>query len=164
MVMKDRLGPAVITCTDLDQVRECIVPILVSSKNGSDKLGYVAGMITSDGPEHIARNIKRLALFTETLRRMHGFPVFSATDIFDSGVYARLGVDLLDPKARQAEFQRFWRSVLETGQVTDIFMTPRWDLSEGAIDEHETAKKLGLTIHFPREELLTLNLDTQRIG
>lgn len=152
LVMKESLRTAVATCTSLDQIRECVVPVLIGS--GSDRLGYVAGMITSDGPEHIARNVERLALFTKTLRGMHAFPVFSATDIFNQAVYARLRVDLFRPEAREAEFKEFWRSILKQGQVTDIFMTPRWELSEGATDEHQTAQRLGLAIHFPTEVLV----------
>lgn len=43
---------------------------------------------------------------------------------------------------------KFWRDILESGHVTDIFMTPRWEQSKGAIDEHEAAKQLGIKIHY----------------
>lgn len=30
-------------------------------------------------------------------------------------------------------------------------MTPRWDKSSGARDEHETAQRAGITIHYVEE-------------
>ncbi len=37
---------------------------------------------------------------------------------------------------------------MECGYITDIFMTPRWEHSEGARDEHKNAIKAGMTIHY----------------
>ena len=108
------------------------------------RLGYVAGIITSDGPEKIWENIDHLEQHTHRLRAEHSWPIFSATDVFSRELFDRLDVGVAHPQ----EYQHFWRNVLGSGYVTDIFMTPRWEISKGAIDEFETATRLGLTTHF----------------
>lgn len=45
----------------------------------------------------------------------------------------------------------FWREIFKSGHVTDVFMTPRWEKSKGAVDEYKTAQKIGLTIHYLQE-------------
>lgn len=41
-----------------------------------------------------------------------------------------------------------------TSESTDIFMTPRWEQSGGAADEHDTALALKLRIHYLEENTL----------
>lgn len=113
-------------------------------RGGADRLGYVAGIINSDGPEHAERNFRNLEFYTKILQGRTSFPIFSATEIFHAELLQRL-------RAREHigdEFIKFWRSVLSSGHVTDVFFTPRWDESAGALDEHEIAKITGLSVHY----------------
>lgn len=148
--MRDLFVHKLLKATNLDHVREGVLEtfIEVKSKVPTSQIGYVSGIITSDGPEFIERNLKVLASNTEEIRKKHPFPVFSPTDIFDNALFARLMEMKLPVSEREAKFIAFWREVLKCGHVTDIFMTPRWELSKGARDEYETAKQLGLTIHY----------------
>ncbi len=126
----------------LDEVREGVIGVLNSVSAGGCRIGYVSGIITSDSREYVALNRSRLEGYTEYLRANSEFPVFSSNDIFGSEIEDRLGEN--DEK----KWHLFWRDVLTMGNVTDIFMTPRWKSSAGAKDEHETAKRIGIEIHY----------------
>lgn len=138
--MKEAIREQVRQATTLAEVGEGLLRVLVQEK----QVGYVAGIITSDGPEHIKDNIRRLGEWTERIREREGKPTFSAVDVFDDALFARLNASALP----QDSWWIFWRGVLGSGYVTDIYMTPRWQESTGARDEHETALKLGITIHY----------------
>jgi len=135
--------PQLQTITTLDGVHDIVVPILSSIRHGEgvDRLGFVSGVISSDGSEYEVRNLKRLSEHTERLRTAHDFPIVSATDIFDHALINRIA-------SPSEAFIPFWRRVLGCGHVTDIFMTPRWKESIGAQDEHVYAQEIGLTIHY----------------
>lgn len=133
----------------MDHVKKELIKLFKITKNGKGtKIGYVAGIINSDGLEHFETNRKRLAAYVEKLRRIHKFPVFSAVDVFSNNVYAQLEEMTLSFDEREAKMRSFWREILKSGCVTDIFMTPRWDKSKGASDEHKIAKQIGLRIHY----------------
>lgn len=136
---------------NLGEVLTAIVSALIKIKGGSSnmQIGYVSGIITSDGAEHVATNISRLAMQTEDIRRRHDFPIFSASDIFAEKLLRRLETNGFGSE----DYKEFWRAVLDCGHVTDIFMTPRWKESFGAIDEHEMAKRLGIRIHYINRKL-----------
>ena len=130
----------------LPAVREVLDSVKIQVEGLERKrIGYVSGIISSDGPDKIQENIERLKRFTDTVRSAYQFPVFSATDIFTDEIYQRCSKDrpLLN-----ADFIQFWRNLLEAGLVTDVFMTPRWEESEGATDEHSIAEQEGLNIHY----------------
>src|SRR3990167_1936785 len=114
------------------------------AENPGMRLGYVAGIITSDGPDKIWANIARLEQHTIQIRAEHAFPIFSATDVFSRQLYDRLKEGVV----AEREYQHFWRQLQESGYITDLFLTPRWEVSKGAVDEYETAKRLDVTIHF----------------
>lgn len=135
---------------NLDQVRDKIVTLFerTRKKTGSERIGYVAGIIGSDGPEKVEENRKKLADNTERIRATNDFPIFSATDVFSEELFIRLEELRLSLLERRQAFIKFWREVLELGRVTDIFMTPRWEESEGARDEHETAQRLSIKVHY----------------
>lgn len=118
---------------------------------GITRIGYVAGIITSDGPGYFVANRKRLADYVRKLRKIHKFPMFSAVDVFSSEVYERLEEWKLPSSEREAKVRSFWRKILKSGHVTDVFMTPRWEKSKGALDEHKTAKKIGLRTHYIKD-------------
>ncbi len=145
--MKEIIFQKTQTVTSIEVLSETIILILEEAhKKANKRLGYVSGIISSDGPKNIARNVKKLEEYTERLREKNNFPIFSAADIFYSELFLRInGKDLKDH-----HFLKFWREILESGYVTDIFMTPGWERSIGAKDEHETARKMGIKIHYLR--------------
>lgn len=149
--MKEQIYLAVYNATTLANVRDGLFTVFTNTrKEGQQKIGYVSGIITSEGRENIPRNIDRLAKFTEHIRTQQDFPVFSPTDVFYDELIDRLVANNL----KNDDFIQFWREVLgaEEKFITDIFMTPRWELSQGATDEHDLSKKLGLTIHYIETE------------
>ena len=108
------------------------------------RIGYVSGKVTADGEERITENLIRLHKFTEQLEQVHGSYIFSAADVFNDDVYWKIN---LPRPIHEIEFYDFWRKVVSSG-VTDIYMTPEWEKSTGAKDEHEAAKDLNITIHY----------------
>ncbi len=113
----------------------------------------MAGIINSDGPKYFERNRKRLVNHAAKLRKLHDFPMFTAVDVFPPEIYNNLKEWKLSFEEREAKVRNFWQKILKSGHVTDVFMTPRWEKSKGAQDEHKTAKRLGLTIHYLQERI-----------
>jgi hypothetical protein len=134
---------------NLNQIAKNTILILKKCKiDEAKRIGYVAGIVTSDGPENIDKNVKNLTKFTNKIRERNSFPIFSSTDVFSKKCIAKLDEMNLPPEKIEVEFWKFWRKLLRSGYITDIFMTPGWDRSLGAQDEHKTAKKAGLKIHY----------------
>jgi hypothetical protein len=147
--MKQQIQEVLISVTSFSEIHQEITKLFAHTRKNhpSNRIGYVSGIISSDGPEHMDRNIKILKEYTEKLRDTHDFPIFSATDVFSDEIFGRLG-HFTSHRRMQEEFMQFWRDIFDSGHITDIFMTPRWEKSEGAKDELETAKKLNLKIHY----------------
>ncbi|MBI2027995.1 MAG: hypothetical protein HYT07_00155 [Candidatus Levybacteria bacterium] len=144
--MKKLLEIALSEVVDLNQTSERLINLFVSLK--AQKVGYVAGIINSDGPSLVQRNRKLLNQYTRILKEDHKLPLFSAVDVFTDSVCKRLREYRLTISEREKKFYGFWDKVLSSGHVTDIFMTPRWEISRGARDEHRVAVKNGLKIHY----------------
>jgi hypothetical protein len=130
----------------LNEACRNLIQVLKETYETSDskRIGFVSGAITADGPEHIERNIKKLLEYTNLLNKGYSFSIFSDPQVFTSEMnnrYKKQGV-------AYHEFIEFWRKVLKSGYITDIFMTPGWERSTGAKDEYLLAKKLGLHIHI----------------
>lgn len=70
--MKEAIREQVRKATTLAEVGEGLLKVLAQRK----PVGYVAGIITSDGPEHINDNIRRLGEWTERIREREGKPTF----------------------------------------------------------------------------------------
>lgn len=150
--MHRNIGSSLKTVKNLAHVREEFVQLFKATKNEKGiRIGYVAGILTSDGRKHFEINRKRLADYTRALCKIHKFPIFSAVDVFSDNIYKQLEEMALSFEEREVKMRSFWREILESSCVTDIFMTPRWDKSKGATDEHETAKRIGLKIHYPED-------------
>ena len=132
-------------CSDLNEICEVVRLNIQNAKKdvGDLRIVYVAGKVTADGETKILFNLKRLSLYTKQLRRKFRF-VFSSADVFDQETYWKLN---LAKPLHEESFYKFWRKILRSG-VTDIYMTPEWEMSTGATDEYNTAKKIGLNIHF----------------
>lgn len=144
--MREIIRVSVQEATTLVEVREGLLRAFVQEKQGKDglRIGYVAGIITSDGPDRIEENIQRLEEHTQRIREKENILIFSAVDVFDEELFARLKAHTLPSDS----WWIFWREVLGSGHVTDIYMTPRWQESTGARDEHKTAVRLGIAIHY----------------
>src|SRR3990170_3226698 len=117
--------------TNLNQVEEGLLSFFAEQKlyNPDLKIAYVSGIISSDGPEYIERNIKRLASVTNEIR--NEFPeylVFSATDVFTNEVFERINAK----NYPYHEWLAFWRKILTQSGISKVFMTPRWINSQGA--------------------------------
>ena len=147
--MKEVIQKTIEACYTLQEVRDAVIQSCgkVTEQSPGIRIGYVAGIITGDGPEYIQTNREILMKFTEDTRRSVDFPIFSAIDVFSNSVYTRLG-GLESIESEGHDFRKFWRDILESGRITDIFMTPRWEQSGGATDEHDTALALKLRIHY----------------
>jgi hypothetical protein len=121
--------------------RELIALLNDISSGGRVKVGYVSGIITSDGKEHIDRNIALLKRNTSRIREAVDFPVFSAADIFHNESYDKFdGIE-------EHEWYAFWKNILKSGYVAEIFMTPRWEHSAGAKDEFAAAGEAGIVVN-----------------
>ena len=88
-----------------------------------------------------------LAKNGSSLSEQFGFLVFSSTEIFTSGIWESLPETVLPSQERSHIMKELFRGILRGG-VTDVFMMPGWEESEGAVDEYNTAQELGLTTHF----------------
>ncbi|MBI2464747.1 hypothetical protein HYV64_01275 [Candidatus Shapirobacteria bacterium] len=131
--------------TDLSAIGHRLVEFLRCLKSqGNPKIGYVAGMITSEGPEFVERNLLRLEKYTQQISKKYHFPVFSQNDIFTPEVYQLIKAS----GVTREEFEEFYRQVHGSGLITHLFMTPRWELSRGATDELNTAVMANLTIIY----------------
>jgi len=148
--MHKNIGPALRNTKTLIHVREELIKLFKITRKEMRvaKIGYVAGIINSDGQDLVERNRKRLIENAEKLRKIHNFPMFTAIDVFPPEIYNNLEEWKLSFEEREEKARLFWREILKSGCVTDIFMTPRWNRSKGATDEHKTAKEIGLTIHY----------------
>ena len=147
--MREIMRDTVRDANSLNEVRDRLAQMFAGVRQGETmtKIGYVSGIISSDGPDHIQDNLKRLEEHAERIRMREQIAIFSPVDVFDDQLYARLNAAQIP----QINWQNFWREVLELGYVTDIFMTPRWKISSGSTDEHETAARLGIKIHYESE-------------
>lgn len=146
--MKHVITQVLTNATTLKEVKDLLLPLLKETHTKEKRLGYVAGIIFSDGPLHVKRNIQLLMDYTEFLRKQHGFSIFSPTDVFYSGLFPNLKESSFPESARRIVFVSFWRDILTSGFITDIFMTPRWQESQGATDEHNIAKEKGIAVHY----------------
>lgn len=147
--MRQHLTDALARVDTLLEARERVIEVLGWVKvDTHEHLGFVSGIISSDGDEHIQRNVDRLAIHTDRIRKEHTFPIFSATDVFSPELFMRLAEMRLDRDERETHFVDFWRAILSCGHVTHVFFAPRWECSKGAMDEHETASRLGLKIYY----------------
>jgi hypothetical protein len=137
-IFRERLVDAV----TLAEIGICIIEILKSVQaSGEERIGFVSGIITSDGERSIDLNLRRLAGYTEFLRETNDFPIFSATDIFDEELIKRIGYH------EEERWMSFWKSVLISGHITDLFMTPRWRDSRGANGEYKAGMEIKMKIH-----------------
>lgn len=144
--MRDIIQPRLENITNIEDIAQHVVASIAHAKQlrETDRAGFVVGIISSDGDHNAKQNLEILTRYTEALRAQHAFPIFCSTDVFTWAVYNRLGILDWEPVTREETFRRFWREVLAGGEITDLFLTPRWEKSKGARDEYKAAKGLGI--------------------
>lgn len=143
-MIQQRLHQALLEAVSMEEVQSIALSVLADVRKETDRLGYVVGIISSDGPDKIPENIQKLISATENIRAEQDFPVFSSQDIFSKELYEKLKLT----NVTENDFRSLWSNVLESGYVTDVFFTPRWEESIGAKEEYEIAKRLGLHCFF----------------
>ncbi len=150
--MKSDIQKAISNATSLQQIVLSFNNLCRSLRDHNERIGYVAGIIFSEGPEYVQQNIKTLQNYSDNIRKTSNFPIFSSVDMFYTNeFYNQIEETKLPYKQRREAFFQFYRDILTNTFITDIFMTPRWEKSQGATDEHETAKKQHLSIHYVEE-------------
>jgi len=123
------------------------ITTLLSSFLKSDPtlhIRYVAGRVTSDGPDFINQNLTKLNTYTDKLENKYGQYVFSAADVFPDETYWKKNITSNELKHVYIEF---WQKLLKNG-ITDMYMSPNWETSNGATFEREFAQKNGIKIHY----------------
>lgn len=109
------------------------------SENG--KVGFVSGKIMADGFVFSFKNLAEIAKHERKIRKSEHIPIFSATDFLLN--------ELVNTVFRgKASGDEYWRDIIESGYITDIYMTPGWEKSNGAKSEFDSAKKKNLKIHL----------------
>ncbi|MDO8618487.1 MAG: DUF4406 domain-containing protein [Candidatus Daviesbacteria bacterium] len=149
--MNELIGKAVANADSLDEVFDSLISLLADIKDESGSgVAYVAGIVNSDGSEFRDRNIERLQSFTTKIGEKYGLVTFSAADLFPRDVFTKVTRNGFNPE----EFKSGWKRVFSSGYIEQVFMTPRWEVSDGATDEHNVATQLGLVINYAGEDLL----------
>lgn len=142
MTLPDLLERELAGHSELDDVLTSTLAIL--DRLGQPRIGLVSGPITADGPANVSRNIHTLLRHARYLEEANGIPIVAAPYVFTESVYERIRVhEIAEPR-----FHDFWRAVLRSGRVTDVYMVDGWDRSNGAMDEFRVASELGLAIHY----------------
>lgn len=148
--MRLEIYQAISHSTKLSHVKEGVLQVLngVRERGQKQQIGYVSGIISSEGPKNIPRNMRRLEAYTDLIRKQYSFPIFSATDVFGNGMHGKLEEFYFEAELQQKHFMDFWEAVLTAGHVTDMFMTPRWEVSSGAKDEFRIARETGMRLYI----------------
>jgi hypothetical protein len=138
--------------TDLQGIQTNFIAIMRGIRERWPRLGYVAGIVSSDGPDHIERNMDILRRYEAAIRSRSDYPVFSSADLFSRKVYGQVRLSGLTNQA----FMDLWKGIFEAGFITDVSFTPRWENSEGARDEYKNASFLGMNIEIVYEDILPI--------
>jgi hypothetical protein len=150
--MKQLLAEALSPLTTVDEVETRLLGMLAILEDEGVGIALVSGAVFADGFEHVDRNLAAINSRTNTVRQTFPGVVLSCPDvIYNLGLHDRLDVYSWPYDKRRERFLQFWQNVVNGG-VTDLFMVPGWERSEGARDEYATATRLGLQIHHLPQE------------
>jgi len=131
------------------EIRLALADVLRNIKrdNPHAAIGYVAGCLTSDGPESIDKNLAKLEAYADYLRKKLNNPlIFSTKEVFSDEEQKEI---TMQGEKAQIELRSFWKDIQAAGYLSDLFMTPGWERSAGAKDEHKAAKEnKHITIHY----------------
>ncbi len=128
---------------DSDEVQKRIIKKLeeAKSKDKQGRVGFVSGPFFSNGPLRVVRNYRQLRKYARHIRESVDFPVFSAIDFISRAALMKL-------TSQNYHTGEFWKKIIGSGFVTDIYMAPNWEKSKGARSEHEAAKECGIKINY----------------
>lgn len=132
---------------NLEGVRIVVCEVVSFISRTERGFTFVSGMISSDGPEFIDRNMLILSDSTDHVRRTSPKPVTSASDIFYDVLLAKYR-NVTTPE----EWDRLWKSVISSG-ISDLVMIPRWDASRGAKAEHDHAVARKIPVDYRHNDL-----------
>ena len=122
------------------------------SSSGNTKLGYVSGIMTSDGRKFEPVNCLLLDEYAKVIGPKVTYPLFSPPDMITDEM--RFILLNKEQKYVYTLYGRVFREV----PVTDMFMTPRWQASGGANAEHIIAKEANIAIHYLDKDLDLVNI------
>lgn len=146
----------------LEDVYQTICDLFNMIKRQGFEINYVAGIVTSDGPEMVQEYFEILNKFVAKLsvNNLNKF-FFSSHDIFnmvvknDDGTEVKLKQYLITKcNFQHADFMNFWRQLLESGLITKIYLAPGWQRSKGASEECDIALEQNIEIEELSSELL----------
>ncbi len=107
--------PALKFATSLLHVEKELIKLLRTTKQqsggGITRIGYVAGILTSDGVDNFENNRKRIIAYADKLRKIHKFPIFCTVDVFSDDVYGKLEEQNLEFEEREIKFRIFWKKI-----------------------------------------------------
>lgn len=134
---------AIGSLTDINNAEKIIVERFrkASRETAHGRVGFVSGVLSSSKPLYIIRNFRMLNSYTKFIRKNVDFPVFSAIDFIGRTILIKLTY-------QEEDNQKLWNKILKSGYITDIFMTPGWKESNGAVSEYIAAKKSGIRISY----------------
>lgn len=143
--MKTELIESIASSNTLNEARERFLSSLAEIKQHNPELRvyYVIGIVTSEGPAFVERNLQLLQERVRKVEEKVGGLVLSAADIFNRELFEKF--DTMG--ATNEDYLNFWEEVLSSKHITDVVRAPGWKRSEGARHENKTAKRLGLPTH-----------------
>jgi len=133
---KDRLS--------LEKILWIIKSVLTEQKSFFGQVGYVSGPINSKENKKINENLQSLKKMAEKLSLRFDYPIYSAPDFISSNLYWRINGSIIMSK----DWESFWGDLLRSGNITDVFMMPRWKTSQGAKKEYRVAIQKRIHIYF----------------
>ena len=111
-------------------------------KQGAERIGFVSGIITSEGAEHLDINVSRLDHYANLLRETLPFPIFCGIDLFPHELRSKL------EQQPECAWNAFWMNMIKSGRISDLFMAPKWEKSTGASIAYKAGREMGLNIHY----------------
>ena len=135
----------------LDEVCAAVCGVVRMVAGRGSRVGFVSGVISSDGPQLVMRNLDLLRAYTGVIGSSVDYPVFCAANVFDEKLRGRYS------GTAKPEWWTFWRKVLGSG-ISDFFTTPRWGLSRGGDDEHTFVKYRKVELHYLEEDPQLLDI------
>lgn len=131
-------------------------------QNSTLPITYVAGIVTSDGPQNIDKNMQMLSVYVDRLISDNRFgpQVFSASDVFNRPLFAKFD----NAGAENSDYLNFWVKILRTKTVDNLLLTPGWRRSNGATAENNVAKQVKLNIFWANLEDEILKVSRITVG
>ncbi len=137
-------------CTNLNDLRAVSLSMMLLHISNGLEIHHVAGAVSADGDEHIARNLAELLRHRQRVAEFLGSRaiVITAPAIFTEKVYSNLKIFELQRDEREHKLKDFWRGVLGSGLINTVHFTPGWERSPGSCDEHEAAQEYQVNISY----------------